>query len=365
MVRLGEGRPKLWDDIPEHQPSRQKTTAKTRKKPQVFDPDTVELDWRAYANERKFDREVSEKYGSYSEFINHPYVKPAVQYLESFEDRVSWELFTGDPLLPTTTCIILLFMVSKRLSKTACIFLAAFLYSVNPILVVVGMLTFWKEPNVSARPPLQHSKIVGSLTDEAEEKGVREKNYGSANNRAKPRSLLRSENQAALLALQSPSSSSGTAAAAAAPIDHILIGNSISTLYTAALLSRNGHKCCVLQLEGVDNMKINVGQAPFPVYLHDLSLSKAEKYQKLLDTVQPLTGNGRVTFAPIGTEKDGYTSALLSCRRHEKSSCKNSHAKAKVGKDEAAASDILVALRSGEVSQYSYKQIKSTEFNAK
>jgi hypothetical protein len=41
------------------------------------------------------------------------------------------------------------------------------------------------------------------------------------------------------------------------------------------------------------------------------SIGRIERYQALLDVVQDSNGSERVTFAPVGTEADGYTSAIL------------------------------------------------------
>jgi hypothetical protein len=41
------------------------------------------------------------------------------------------------------------------------------------------------------------------------------------------------------------------------------------------------------------------------------SVGRIERYQALLDAVQDNHGSERVTFAPVGTEADGYSSAIL------------------------------------------------------
>ena len=145
MVRLGEVEPRLWDDISTIVDNSAADSSAVpasasfssfQRQHQPFNAHEVELDWRTFANERKFDREVSEKYGSYSflilDAVNHPFVRQSIEFLET---NVHFEPFSGDPLLPSTSALILLFILSRRLSRAWCIVVAAVVFNANPLLV--------------------------------------------------------------------------------------------------------------------------------------------------------------------------------------------------------------------------------------
>ena len=94
--------------------------------------------------------------------------------------------------------------------------------------------------------------------------------------------------------------------------DHILIGGDISTLYTAALLSKVGHRCCVLNPEDNRPSVVRPKEAPCSVPLENLLITKPERYQALLDLVQrDLPLKERVHLVPVGKEEEGYTHTLM------------------------------------------------------
>ena len=93
---------------------------------------------------------------------------------------------------------------------------------------------------------------------------------------------------------------------------HVLIGGDVSTLFTAALLSKVGHRCCVLNPVGNSPTSVRPEDAPCTVPLENLLVTKPERYQTLLDLVQkdlPLTA--RVYLVPVGGEEEGYTHTLM------------------------------------------------------
>ena len=58
--------------------------------------------------------------------------------------------------------------------------------------------------------------------------------------------------------------------------DHILIGNDLSTLYAAALLARNNHRCCVLQPTDGARMKVGFGSNDKRARIYFLSANLAQ-----------------------------------------------------------------------------------------
>lgn len=121
--------------------------------------------------------------------------------------------------MPWTTAIIILFMLNKRVSWQVMCLIAAFIFSVNPFYVTI-LVTF-----------------SGLLLS----------------SKSAPKLLLPQKKSCADKSSYTPEElSSDIEKSVGLEYDHILIGNDLSTLYCAALLSRNNHKCCVLQpLDGV------------------------------------------------------------------------------------------------------------------
>jgi len=86
----------------------------------------------------------------------------------------------------------------------------------------------------------------------------------------------------------------------------------ISALYTAALLSKVGHSCCVLIPEGLHQVVVSKPGAPVEVPLFNASTGGAVRYQELLDVVQSQTPEERVLFTPVGETEDGYMHTVVA-----------------------------------------------------
>ena len=184
-----------------------------------FEVEYEEFNWRKSANRRKFDRELFEKYGYMKEIILHPKFQYAKHFLEEHADL---NVFLGDPLLPTTTIIIILFLINKRVSNNMVALAALMLFNVNPLYVCMAAATFWLLSG-GKKPP---------------------KEYRNLKNEVQVRRIA-----GAVLSAPQPFTQEFATVEhhSQSEYDHVLIGSDISTLYTAALLARNGHRCCVLQ----------------------------------------------------------------------------------------------------------------------
>ncbi len=197
MVRLGEVSPGVWDVVETFR---------------GFTMDDVALNWRKAANMNKFDRELFERYGYFKDIILHSRFQQIKQYL--FENvEFDFSLFLGDPLMPTATSIIILFMLNKRVSYVVLVMAGLFMFNVNALYVAVLIFVFWIFSKKVALP-----------------KGFREIKVSEGDWKSYVGDVL-----------------CGAGSAVDSSFDHVLIGGDIATLYTAALLSRNGHRCCVLQ----------------------------------------------------------------------------------------------------------------------
>ena len=81
------------------------------------------------------------------------------QYVKQLlEDQADFRLFVSDPVLPWTTAIIILSMMYKRVNLTAMFLIAAFIFSLNPVYVVMLAL-FWGVLSLSSKSPKLHLPI--------------------------------------------------------------------------------------------------------------------------------------------------------------------------------------------------------------
>ena len=207
----------------------------------------------------------------------HPKFQYLKQLMEDNIEYVNFDLVLGDPFMPAATALIVLFMLHKRVGNEVLALAAAFIFNLNPAYVVLAVLLLWI---------FQKSK----------------KPKGHVSKKKRPAA----EVVAVPIAISSKASPTiGT------EYDHILVGSDLSTLYTAALLGKNGHRCCVLQPIDAPLLEANPIDAPCAVPLVNLSCGRIERYQYLLDVVQSHAPKERVVFSPLGTEEDGYTSAII------------------------------------------------------
>jgi hypothetical protein len=246
MVRLFEVGPVIWEDISEaidYQLAGFKGENELLYGKKAFKNPLHSLpDWRKHAHQRKIERELFEKYGHLKDFILNPYFQ---EFKGFYEERVlqnlSFSLFLGDPLLPLTTTIFLLFMINKRLGSNTNLFLLfAFIYQMNPFYISLVLLLIWlfqkKSSSSFSSLPKKHIALPPTPSSSSTVSERRHYQVVQQFNNAKD---LFKRNEGASVDEDSPS---------LLLFDHVLIGKNISTLYCAALLSLNGHRCCVVDL---------------------------------------------------------------------------------------------------------------------
>ena len=196
MVHLGEVSPSIWDQTMEIMEEKLKHID--------FQEEDIAFDWRKPADTKRLDRELYEKYGMFKDVILHP----QFQYCKQIaEENVNFDFVLGDSLMPIATAVIVLFMLHKRVSNNIIALAAAFIFNVNPFYVCLVVFFWWLTRSGNKKPKLYIPKKMRSSKEVSVE--------------------LTEFNQDTSYPLD---------------YDHVLIGNDLSTLYTAALLSRNGHK---------------------------------------------------------------------------------------------------------------------------
>jgi len=273
MVKLGSASPDAWSVVT--------SLMEIELKDIDFQADDILLNWKDGANKRRYERELYDRYGPFKDIILHP----TYQSLKTkVEENMNTDVVLGDPLIPFATAVIVLFMLHKRVDNTVLTLAAAFLFNLNPFYVAVVVLLMYFQRRT--KKPKQHIKTNSrDLKKYANYKSYTVLDYGDSNFQEK-----NEMNES---------------------FDHILIGNDISTLFTAALLSKNGHKCCVLQAAGAPCMEICPEGTPTPAPVRNLSIGKVDRYQYLLDLATGDDDDNRIKFSPIGEESTGYTSTIL------------------------------------------------------
>ncbi len=241
MVKLGDINPQVWDQIIEDLDKRQLNFE--------FNENDFKVDYKFVANKRKYNREIFEQYGYFKDII----LNPNVQYMLSLSDRyLDLNVTLGDPLLPLTSVAMLLIGLSKRFPSNIWLFVAAILLNVNPLYIIFAFILY-KNFN-SKRKPKNFKQINKNTIPEdfGNYSGVRiSKDHSSK------KSIVDTE------------------------YDHVLVGNGVSTYYCAALLSRVGHKCCVVS--PTDGAKLDhrliIDDKEISIPLNSYLVGRVDKYQ--------------------------------------------------------------------------------------
>lgn len=278
MVRLGEVSPSIWDAVTEQM---EMALADIE-----FQATDILLDWRDDASKRRLDRELHDKYGILKDVILHPAYQYSVVWIE---ENVRYDVLLGEPLIPMATAVIVLYMLHKRVSDSILVLIGAFLFNLNPLYVTILLICYHF---YSKKSPKHHIKSIISPSNDWMSYTAEVTASNESNNE----------------------------------YDHVLIGNDISTLYTAALLSKNGHKCCVIQSVDGIQPEVDLTHAGFncrPIPLQDLSISKPDKYKLFFNIITPSNNCDSGAFAPIGAESTGYTHAIIKFKDITSSSGSN------------------------------------------
>jgi hypothetical protein len=168
-------------------------------------------DWKAHIDQHMKERLHMELCGGIGVITCHPYAEYIVEIYHKYAD---FSIFVGDSMISIPTLVILCVMLNKRIDTELLFLIGAFLINLNPFYVIIVMM-LWKIRRNKLHIPKQYRyDKMQPVCD----------NFRYTSQNFKEKSNLTSTT-----------------------FDHILVGDNISTLYAAALLSRIGHSCCVLQ----------------------------------------------------------------------------------------------------------------------
>ena len=99
-------------------------------------------------------------------------------------------------------------------------------------------------------------------------------------------------------------------------VDTILIGNDISTLYTAGILSQAGLKCVVLEPANIQPVTVEAKSPGLPAaYLESMSVGNPRRTQMLFENVLRIDGCsdsvGRIILRPLGNPAENFAHTII------------------------------------------------------
>ena len=261
--------------------------------------------WRIHANAHKFERMLDEKYGVFRPFItNHPEVEVFVRTVQRKYAMGEFSpIRQGDPPIPRSTAIIILFMMQRGGVQWQILLLAFlfFLVGLQPW-ALVGFLML-----VQTLRSRRINKAIGTMPRHIPStRPYYEKENGEETTDAEKLKLLKKPVGAPLKDTERIDTSA---------YDTMILGQGIGALYTGALLSRAGRKVLILcREEDASGCATIAKDSPIPFDLNSHNITKISKNQRLL--VPALCSDsdcqGGIRFAQIGSELDGYAFEILS-----------------------------------------------------
>ena len=287
--------------------------------------------WKVQAKAAKFERMLDEKYGVFRPFIaNHPEIERVIRSVQRKYATGYFSPFRqGDPPIPRSTAIVILFMMNRGGIRWEVMVLASvfFLVGLQPwaLVAIVSLLhallmrrkhrSIGTMPRfIRAIPPYYASASVNVVE--------------TTTSTTTPDQVAAKKNELLLTPVGTPLTEGEPSQVDTSQYDTIVLGSGPSSLFTAALMSRAGRKVLVLApeadasgcllLEHCDNnnqpsvWKQQFHNVPFDVT--NTALTTVSKQQKLLAPVLCTTTDyqGGIRFAQVGTEADGHAYGILS-----------------------------------------------------
>jgi hypothetical protein len=276
--------------------------------------------WKVHVNAAKFERQLDEKYGIFRPFItNHPEIET---FVRSVQRRYAMGYFSpfrrGDPPIPRTTAVIILFMMQRNGVRWDAIILAALfsLIGLQPwaLIAVISLVNF--ELNKRKK------KLVGGMNPV---KDPVEAYYHSADDSGHS-SDAEKETKRKMSILLEPV---GTKIGANEDIDTssydtLILGSGPTTLYTASLLSRIGRKILLLcpeddasgclTLEHCKKPELEKKYRSVPFDVGATNVARLSRQQQMMSYALCTSTDyqGGIRFAQIGTSADGHAFEILS-----------------------------------------------------
>jgi hypothetical protein len=274
-------------------------------------------EWKIQLNAAKFERQLDEKYGILRPFItNHPQIEV---FLKSMQRKYAMGHFSpfrqGDPPIPRTTSIIILFMMQRNKVRWEILTLGA-------LFLLVGLQP-WALVLLVALVSQQFQNRKRKLMRGVKPLSEPVKPYYSA---TKDNLSGMSPEDIKKECLRRPV---GTKLREKENIDMsrydtMILGSGPATLYTASLLARTGRSVLVLSPEedasgcvtfqNCPNAALEKKYGSVPFDVESSNVARINRQQKMLAPALSTSTDyqGGVRFAQIGSAADGYAFEILS-----------------------------------------------------
>ena len=275
--------------------------------------------WKVHANAAKFERQLDEKYGIFRPFITeHPEIETFVRSLQRKYHMGYFSPFRqGDPPIPRTTSVIILFMMQRNGVRWDALLLAALfsLIGLQPwALVAIIALVHQLLNN-------RKKKLVGGM------KPVREPMnayYDTRNDDTAADAEKEDQRKMSLLLDPVGTKLSSDKDLDVSSYDTMVLGSGPATLYTASLLARSGRKVLVL-CPGNDasgcltfeqckkpDLETKYRSVPFDVDASNVARISRQEQMMACALCTSTDYQGGIRFAQIGTDGDGHAFEILS-----------------------------------------------------
>jgi phytoene dehydrogenase-like protein len=259
--------------------------------------------WKAHANAAKFERILDEKYGILRPFItNHPEIE---HFIRGVQRKYAMGYFSpfrqGDPPIPRSTAVIILFMMQRGQMRWEIILLTTlfFLIGLQPwaLVVVVGVLQGLLMRR-KAKPLGKMKRFIPAV----------ESYYTDAKTDTEKHELL-------LHPVGEPLPSKEEIDASL--FDALILGSGPASLYIASLLSRAGRKVLVLSSRNDASGCLSIKHAEYSNVPFDVEASNVAKISRQQQILAPALctetdTQGGVRFAQIGSNEDAHAFEILS-----------------------------------------------------
>lgn len=271
--------------------------------------------WKVHVNAAKFERLLDEKYGVFRPFITeHPEIETFVRSVQRKYHMGGFSPFRkGDPPIPRTTSIIILFMMQRNGVRWDALLLVALfaLVGLQPWALIAIVALVHQQLNS------RRKKLVGGMKPVTEPLNAY---YHSSDGTE----TLDNDQKMSLLLDPVGTKLAADTDIDASQFDTIILGSGPATLYSASLLSRAGRKvlvlcprddasgCLTFEQCKKPELEKKYRSVPFDVDASNVARISRQEQMMAYALCTSTDYQGGIRFAQIGTEEDGHAFEILS-----------------------------------------------------
>ena len=275
--------------------------------------------WKVHANAAKFERMLDEKYGIFRPFITeHPEIETFVRSLQRKYAMGYFSPFRqGDPPIPRTTSVILLFMMQRNGVRWDALILAALyaLIGLQPWALIAIVAVVHQQLNRRTKKLVGGMKPVTKPLNAYYQTDDHGPTLDTGNETERKMSILLEPVGTKITADEDIDVSS---------FDTMILGSGPATLYAACLLSRVGRKVLVLCPEDdasgcltfehckKPEVEKKYRSIPFDIGANNVARISRQEQMMAYALCTSTDYQGGIRFAQIGSEEDGHAFEIFA-----------------------------------------------------